>query len=41
MSKQDRRISFSDIELYIFRVASITFLILMILKLLKIELTSW
>lgn len=41
MSKQNRRISFSNIELYIFRVASIIFLILMILKLLKIEITSW
>lgn len=41
MPKQNRKFSFSNIELYIYRVASIIFLILMILKLLKFELKSW
>ena len=41
MSKENRKISFTNIELCILRVAGIIFLILLILKLLKVELKSW
>jgi phytoene/squalene synthetase len=41
MTKQSRKLTFSDIELYIYRVASLIFLLLTILKLLKFELKSW
>jgi len=41
MREQNRKISFSTIELFIYRTASIIFLVLMLLKLLKTELASW
>jgi hypothetical protein len=41
MPKARREFGFSDLELIIYRVASIVFLILMLLKLLKLEISSW
>jgi hypothetical protein len=41
MPRGKQSLKFSDIELYIYRGASLFFLILMLLKLLKLELSSW
>jgi hypothetical protein len=41
MSKEKPKISLTNIELCILRVASIIFLILLILKLLIVEIKSW
>lgn len=41
MSKGNHNFKFSDIELWIIRVASVAFLILMLLKLFKAEIASW
>jgi hypothetical protein len=41
MPKGNHHIKFSDLELLILRVASLAFLILMILKVFKAELASW
>jgi hypothetical protein len=40
-SMKSRNVNFGKIELTIYRVASIVFLIIMILKLIKLELKSW
>jgi hypothetical protein len=39
--KAKRKFGFSDLELIIYRVASLIFLLLMLLKLLKLEISSW
>jgi hypothetical protein len=41
MSGQNRDGHFNDLEAIILRVASVIFLLLMILKFLKYEITSW
>ena len=41
MPRRNHNFSFSEIELFIYRVASIIFLILMLLKLFKVEISSW
>lgn len=41
MPKGRHNFRFSDIELFIYRVASLVFLILMLLKLFKVEISSW
>ena len=41
MAKHNYNPRFSSIELFIFRVASIASLILMLLKLFKVEISSW
>jgi hypothetical protein len=41
MAKGKQNFKFSDLELLIYRVASILFLILMLSKLFKAELSSW
>jgi hypothetical protein len=41
MPKSNHKIRLGELELLIIRVASIAFLILMILKLFKAELSSW
>lgn len=41
MPRGKHNFKFSDLELLIYRAASIIFLILMLLKLLKVELSSW
>lgn len=41
MPKGKHNFRFSDLELLIYRVASIVFLILMLLKLFKTEISSW
>jgi hypothetical protein len=40
MSKRNHNFSFSNIEQIIFRIASIIFFILLLIKLLKIEINS-
>lgn len=41
MPESNQNLRFSDIELLIYRVASIVFLILMLLKFFKHEVSSW
>jgi hypothetical protein len=41
MSKESRKLSFSDIEIYVLRIASLILLLLTILKILKLEIKSW
>jgi hypothetical protein len=41
MTKGKSSFKFSDLELLIYRVASILFLLLMLTKLFKAELSSW
>lgn len=41
MTRRNRDIDFSYIELVIYRVASIVFLVLMLLKFFKAEISSW
>jgi len=41
MPKENRKLSLSDIEIYVLRVASFILLLLTVLKILKLEVKSW
>ena len=41
MPRRNLNTSLSRFELFVYRIASIVFLILMLIKLLRAELTSW
>ncbi|HVF55422.1 MAG TPA: hypothetical protein VM934_04680 [Pyrinomonadaceae bacterium] len=41
MPRRNSNFTFRDMEILILRVASIVFLVLMLLKLFKIEISSW
>ena len=41
MPRGNRNVNFSEIELFIYRTASIVFLLLMLLKLFRAEISSW
>ena len=41
MPKENRKLSLSDIEIFVLRIASLILLLLTVLKILKSEITSW
>jgi len=41
MSKENRKLSLSDIEIYVLRITCLILLLLTVLKILKLEIKSW
>jgi hypothetical protein len=41
MPKRNHNLKFSEIELFIYRAASLIFLLLMLIKLFVVEVSSW